>query len=261
MHPEIARFGPLHLKFYGLALTLSFLIGTFVSLRRARKVGVSEDVMVWLSLVVLVLAVAGSRALYVFTHLEEFSGGPLSYFRLWEGGLTMYGGLVAAVVGGIAFLKTQRQRVWQVVDIVAPALALGEAITRLGCFMNGCCFGTPSRLPWAVRFPGDSFAAMVFPGVAVHPSQLYSAAGALVVFFVVLWLDRRRTYEGQLFWWCVLLLSLVRFFVDFTRHYGEGDYVGKLDALSFNNNQLIAVILIIVSLAAMQILAGRKKSS
>ena len=261
MHPEITSLGPLHLKFYGLALTTSFLVGTYLSMRRARRVGVSEDLIVWLSLVVLGLAVVGSRTLYVITHLEEFGDVPLDFFKLWEGGLSMYGGVLAAVVGGLAFLRTQTQRVWLVCDVVAPSVALGEAVTRLGCFMNGCCFGTPTALPWAVRFPEDSFSALVFPGGALHPSQLYSFAAGLVVFFVLLGPGRRIKYEGGLFWLCILLLSCARFLIDFTRYYGGNDYLGRLDGLSFNNNQLIAVFLAVVSATAMGVLRARSKTS
>ena len=259
MHPEIIGFGPFHLKFYGLALTASFLVGTYISIRRARRAGVSEDLIVWLSLVVLALAVLGSRALYVLTHLEEYADGPLGFFKVWEGGLSMYGGVLAAVAGGIAFLRARGQRVWLVCDVVAPAVALGEAITRLGCFMNGCCFGVPTRLPWSVTFPEDSFSAYVFPGGALHPSQLYSFAAALAVFLALLRLERRIKYEGGLFWLCVLLLSCARFLVDFTRYYGGSDYLGRLDGLTFNNNQLIAAALAMVSVVALVVLRARAR--
>jgi len=261
MHPEITSLGPLHLKFYGLALTTSFLVGTFLAMRRARKAGVSEDLIVWLSLLVLALAVVGSRTLYVVTHLDEFGRPPLDFFKLWEGGLSMYGGVVLAVAGGLAFLRARTKTVWLVCDVVAPSIALGEAITRLGCFMNGCCFGTPTDLPWAVRFPDDSFSAMVFPGCALQPSQLYSFAAALVVFFLVLGAGRRIKYAGGLFWLCILLLSCARFLIDFTRYYGGSDFLGRLDGLSFNNNQLVALCLVVVSAVAMRVLKARSRAS
>ncbi len=260
MHPEITNLGPLQLKFYGLALTASFLVGTYLSMRRARRVGVSEDLIVWLSLLVLGLAVVGSRTLYVVTHLDEFGNAPLEYFKLWEGGLSMYGGVLAAVAGGLVFLRARTRRIWLVCDVVAPSVALGEAITRLGCFMNGCCFGTPTCLPWAVRFPPDSFSAVVFPGGALHPSQLYSFAAGLGVFLLLLGLERKIRYEGGLFWLCILLLSCARFVVDFTRYYGGADYLGRLDGLNFNTNQLIAASLAVVSVVAMSVLKARART-
>jgi phosphatidylglycerol:prolipoprotein diacylglycerol transferase len=258
MHPEILHIGALHLRFYGLALTVSFLIGTHLAIKRARRSNVPEDFVVWLALVILLLAVVGSRALYVVTHWAEFGDGFSNVFMLWEGGLTMYGGVVAAVVGGIAFIRSRGFPVWEVTDILTPSLALGEAITRIGCFMNGCCFGIPTRLPWGVVFPEDSFAAAVFGMAAIHPSQLYSAGLALLVLGFVLWLDRRRRFEGQLFWSYILTSAIARFFIDFTRYYGDGDRVGELGFLSFNNNQLIAVGLVFTSLMMMRTLRRRK---
>ncbi len=257
MHPEIFHIGAAHLRFYGLALTVSFLIGTHLAIRRAKKTDVPEDFVVWLALVILLLAVVGSRALYVFTHWAEFSGGLAGVFMLWEGGLTMYGGVVLAVVGGIAFIRSRGYPVWGVADIVTPSLALGEAITRIGCFMNGCCFGVPTDLPWGVVFPEDSFAAAVFGRAAVHPSQLYSVGLALLVLGLVFWLDRRRRFEGQLFWSYILASATARFLVDFTRYYGDGDHIGNLGPLSFNNNQLIAVGLGLISLLILHALRRR----
>ncbi|UCF79314.1 MAG: prolipoprotein diacylglyceryl transferase [Candidatus Eiseniibacteriota bacterium] len=259
MHPEILRIGALHLRFYGLALTLSFLVGTHLAVKRARKSQVPEDLIVWLALVVLLLAVVGSRTLYVATHWAEFRGGLGSVFMLWEGGLTMYGGTVAAIVGGIAFIKSRGYPVWRVADIVAPSLALGEAITRVGCFMNGCCFGVPTEAPWGVVFPEHSFSWAVFGATAIHPSQLYSAGLALLVFFALLWLDRRTKFDGQLFWSYILASAVARFLVDFTRYYGDGDELGGLGGLSFNNNQLIAVALVLTSLLVMHALRRRVK--
>jgi phosphatidylglycerol:prolipoprotein diacylglycerol transferase len=259
MHPEILRIGALHLRFYGLALTIAFLVGTYLATRRAKRANVPEELIVWLALVILLLAVVGSRALYVATHWGEYQGGLWAVFMLWEGGLTMYGGVVAATVGGIAFIRFRGYPVWGVADIVAPSIALGEAITRVGCFMNGCCFGVPTKLPWGVVFPEGSYADAVFGPTAVHPSQLYSAGFGVVVLVFLLWLDRRRSFDGQLFWSYVLASAIARFFVDFTRYYGDGDRIGRLGSLDFNNNQLIAVGLVLTSLAAMWALRRRAR--
>jgi phosphatidylglycerol:prolipoprotein diacylglycerol transferase len=260
MHPDILNMGFLHLRFYGLALTLSFLIGTHLSMKRARKVRVPDDLVVWLALVVLVLAVVGSRAHYVLTHLSEFLGDFPSIFMIWSGGLSMYGGVIAGVVGGLVFIKLQGYPVWKVADVVAPCIALGEAVTRIGCFMNGCCFGMPTDLPWGVVFPYDSFATYAFQCMLrIHPSQLYLSGLALVVFLYLLWFDKRKRFEGQLFWTCVLLLAVARSLVDFTRYYGDGDYIGQLGYLRFNNNQIIVAGLILGSIMMMRVLRKRAR--
>jgi len=254
MHPEIARLGVLHFKFYGLALSVSFVVGTYLAMSRAKKARISEDLIVWVALVVLFLAVAGSRALYVLTHLDEFRGDSVGIFMIWTGGLSMYGGLLAAIVGGIAFIKLRGDPVWRVTDVVAPSIALGEAITRIGCFMNGCCFGTPTRLPWGVVFPPDSFSATVFRDIPIHPSQIYSSILALLIFLFLLWFDRRKRFEGQLFWMCLLLLAAARGLVDFTRYYGRSDCIGQAGGLTFTDNQLIVAGIIVLSIVMMRIL-------
>ena len=259
MHPEILRVGVLHLRFYGLALTLSFLLGTHLAMRRARRVHVSEDLILRLVLVLLFLAVAGSRAHYVLTHLSEFRGDFAGVFMIWDGGLSMYGGVLAAIVGGLAYIKSQGYPVWKVADVVAPFIALGEAITRIGCFMNGCCFGTPTSLPWGVVFPDDSFSAAVLGNVHIHPSQLYLSGLAFLVFVFLLRFEKRKKFEGQLFWTCVLVLAVARALVDFTRYYDGSDYIGQLGYLRFNNNQLVAAGLIITSVIMMRILRPRAR--
>ncbi|MCX5800514.1 MAG: prolipoprotein diacylglyceryl transferase [Candidatus Eisenbacteria bacterium] len=259
MHPEILHVGILHLKSYGLALTLAFLVGTHIAMRRARRVQVPEDLVVWLALIVLFLAVAGSRTQYVVTHMSEFRGDVAGVFMIWAGGLSMYGGLIAAVIGGLVFIRWQGYSTWKVADVVAPSIALGEAITRIGCFMNGCCFGTPTCLPWGIVFPDDSFSATVSWGTRIHPSQLYLSCLALVIFFFLLWYERRKKFQGQLFWTCLLALAVARVLIDFTRYYDEGDYIGRLGNLRFNNNQLIAAGFITASIVMMRILRRRAR--
>jgi phosphatidylglycerol:prolipoprotein diacylglycerol transferase len=171
----------------------------------------------------------------------------------------MYGGVIAAVIGGLAFIKSQGYPVWKVADVVAPSIALGEAITRIGCFMNGCCFGSPTRLPWGIVFPDDSFSAAVFGRVPIHPSQLYLSGLAFAVFVFLLWFEKRKKFEGQLFWTCVLVLAVVRALVDFTRYYGDGDYIGRFGYLTFNNNQLVSAGLILTSIIMILILRSRAR--
>jgi len=262
MHPDIFDIGFLHFRFYGLALTLSFIIGTHIAARRARKMKISEEFMVWLAVVSLVLAVVGSRTHYVLTHLNEFRGDFAGVFMIWSGGLSMYGGVIAAVLGGIAFTRFKGYPVWKVTDAVAPSLALGEAITRIGCFMNGCCFGSPTCAPWGVVFPYDSFATQAFGAmIRVHPSQIYLSGLAVAVFLFLLWFDKRKSYGGQLFWLCLVLLAVARALVDFTRYYSGADYLGHLGPLRFNNNQLIALVFVVVSIVMMRILRARARKA
>lgn len=257
MHPTLWKFQGLELHSYGLLLAIAFLLGIQIFVLRARARGVPEEPMQTLSLWLLVLAIVGARALFVVTHWADYASDPLAILRLWEGGLILYGGYVFAIAGGILYLRRRGIRVWRVGDAAAPSMALGIGIGRLGCFMNGCCFGLPTTLPWGVHFPAESVPSFVFPGVPLHPSQLYLSLAGLGIFFWLLAADRKPHFEGWLFWTYIAIDAAFRFVLDFTRYYDSSSAIGSLGGLSFNMNQVLSGALILLSLAMLAILARR----
>lgn len=222
MIPTLFKIGPLEIHSYGLLLAVAFLTGMQVALTEARRRGLDEGRLSALCLWIMVFAIAGSRLLYVVTHLDAYGGRWGDVFKLWEGGLTMYGGFIAALLGSFFYLRRHRQPVLTVCDAFSPAIALGSGITRLGCFLNGCCFGRPCHLPWAITFAPDSFAGETYPGVPLHPTQLYLAFAGFANFALLWSLRRRLARPGQLFFLFLLLESASRFVVDFFRHYELG---------------------------------------
>jgi phosphatidylglycerol:prolipoprotein diacylglycerol transferase len=219
MHPEIAQWGFLHVRSYGLMLSAAFLAGTWLAMREARRRRLDEDRLVSVMLVALVAGVLGARFLYVLEHVDEFRREWMSVVALWQGGLTLYGGVVAGTVAGLVAARRLGLPRWEVADALAPSFALGTAFGRVGCFLNGCCYGRPTTLPWGVRFPEDSFAGLEFGNAAVHPSQLY-AAGAGLALFVLLWVLRTRMRTpGHLFWLFLMLFAVARVPLDMTRAY------------------------------------------
>ncbi len=257
MHPTLWKFQGLELHSYGLLLAIAFLLGIQIFVSRARARGVPEEPMQTLSLWLLVLAIVGARALFVVTHWADYASDPLAILRLWEGGLILYGGYVFAIAGGILYLRRRGIRVWRVGDAAAPSMALGIGIGRLGCFMNGCCFGLPTTLPWGVHFPAESVPSFVFPGVPLHPAQLYLSLAGLGIFFWLLAADRKPRFEGWLFWTYIAIDAALRFVLDFTRYYDSSSAIGSLGGLSFNMNQVLSGALILLSLAMLAILARR----
>ncbi len=176
MHPELWQLGPVHVRAFGAMMAAAFLVGTWLGMREARRLGLNEDHFVNVILVALISAVIGARALYVIEHLTEFRNEWGSVFALWQGGLTLYGGVVAGTLGGLTAARRFGLPRWLVADALAPSLALGTMFGRVGCFLNGCCYGHPTTLAWGVKFPHDSFAYLEFGDTPVHPSQLYNAA-------------------------------------------------------------------------------------
>jgi phosphatidylglycerol:prolipoprotein diacylglycerol transferase len=241
MHPELFQIGPVHLRSYGLLMALAFVVGTFLGLREARRLGLDEDKVVNVILVTLVASVLGARLLYVLEHLAEFRREWTSALALWQGGLTLYGGIVAGTFAGLLAARRMGLPVWVVADALAPALALGTVFGRVGCFLNGCCYGQPTSRPWGVVFPRDSFAYLEFGDRPVHPSQLYNALAGLLLFAVFQLLRKRMRVPGVLFWSFVAAFALVRIPLDLTRAYEVNAVLLRVGAVEVTESQLMSV--------------------
>jgi phosphatidylglycerol:prolipoprotein diacylglycerol transferase len=216
-----------------------------------------------LGIVVLISSVVGSRLLYVLGHLEQYRASPLDILKVWEGGLTFYGGLIAGVIFGIGYLKMKRLGVRGATDIIAPQIALGIAIARVGCFMNGCCFGTESHVPWACSFPPDSQAGWTLPGLSLHPTQIYSSIANLVIFLLLRRQLRSDHAPGTVFFTFLTAYGIWRFTIDFLRHYESHLYV-TVGGAAMTHNQIVSIGLAVlgaVFLARSRSLPGSEDGS
>lgn len=250
MHPVLVDIGVFQVRSYGFMLALSFLIGIYVAGYRAKKAGVNPQFVLDLSVYIILSAVIGSRLLYVVFHLDEFDN-PLDVFALWQGGATFYGGMLLAILVSYAYVNKKKLSFLQIADIMAPSVALGLLFTRVGCFLSGCCFGKPTTLPIGVTFPLNSPAGQSAAGVArelglatvaLHPTQLYASAYGLIIFVVLIALQRRLAKRGAMFGGLLIFYGIARFVVDFLRFYEESARV--LFDLSFN--QVISIVLIAI---------------
>ena len=153
-----------------------------------------------------------------------------------------YGGLIAAVVVALLYLRRHKLPLWTTTDVFAPGIALGHVVGRLGCLMAGCCFGRPASVPWAITFRDPAAMANVGTplGVPLHPTQLYEAgAEALILVFLLIFERRGRPFPGRTFWSYMLLYGISRFVIEFYR----GDSRGMVfDVLS--TSQFVSVILV-----------------
>lgn len=241
MHPDLLNLGPLHIRSYGLMMAVAFLVGTWLGLVEARRRGLDEDKLVNVILITLVASILGARLLYVMEHLQEFRREWGSVFALWQGGLTLYGGLTAGVFAGLLAARRFGLPMWLVADALTPSLALGTMFGRVGCFLNGCCYGKPTLLPWGVHFPHDSFAYLEFGDTPVHPSQLYNALVGLVL-FAALWFTRKRfRVPGVMFWSFIILFGLVRLPIDMTRAYESEAVLLRMGVLELTESQIMSV--------------------
>jgi phosphatidylglycerol:prolipoprotein diacylglycerol transferase len=249
MHPILI--GPV--KSFGFMLAVSFAVGIWFCARRGRARGVKPETIYDLSFVILVSSIIGVRGFYVLTHLDQFQGRWLQIFAFKEGGLTLYGGLGLALLAGWFFCRRRGLNYLEAADIMIPSVALGIGITRIGCFLAGCCYGQPCDLPWAVQFPDGAPAVRHFGLVPVHPSQLYGALGGFLIFGLLLLWERRSQRPGETLGRFLLLYGIHRFVVDFSRYYEESQRV----LLGWSNNQWLSVAIVVVGLVLMLTAARR----
>ena len=256
MFPEVFHLGPLHLRSFGVMLALAFLVGSRLSLAEARKRGIDESKLLNLVLVILVSSIVGARGMYVLTHWAEFAPRPLDALALWEGGLTLYGGFALGTICGFAYMKKAGLPLGTTADTVTPAVALGVGIARIGCFLNGCCFGLPGHAAWCVRFPPGSPPYALFGDTPLEPSQLYNAGAAFLLFLLVLWLRKRLRAPGQLWWAFLALFMLVRIPIDATRYYEPSAYVLNSPFGPVTDSNVIGAAIFVISVV-MFFLSGR----
>lgn len=220
MQPIAFHLGPITVHWFGVCIALAFLAGMWTATRRAPRVGIPGEIIAdlvvpWL----LIGGIVGARIMFIVTYWQdEFVGKPWwEIFMIQRGGLVFYGGLIGASLATIIFARVKKVSLWKVADVMAPSIALGSVFGRIGCLMNGCCFGRACELPWAIRFPGDHHTG----GQPIHPTQIYDALLNLALYAGLAWLfSHRRKFDGQIFAIFLMCYAITRSTVEFFR----GDY-------------------------------------
>lgn len=226
MHSIAFKLGGLEVHWYGILVAVGFLAGLWTASKRAVKDGLSAEAIGDLGPWIILGAILGARTLYVFSYWrEDFAGKPwYEVFMVQHGGLVFYGGLIGATLAVILYSLGKRLPLWKVGDALAPSIALGYVFGRIGCLMNGCCYGRPCDLPWAIRFPPHKVDGVMEPhpsgGGPVHPTQIYDSLLNLGFYLFLAWLYRRKKFDGQVFATYLIGYALLRSFVEYFR----GDY-------------------------------------
>jgi phosphatidylglycerol:prolipoprotein diacylglycerol transferase len=246
MHRIILDLGCLSITSWGVMLVVAFIAGIWLAERRAARYGIAKSVIPDLAIVLIVAGVVGGRVMFIVENWSYFAKCPGEIIKVWEGGLCFQGGLGLAILSGIIFVKKKHVSVFKAMDVVAPSVALGLAFARIGCFLNGCCFGKPTNLPWGLIFPPDSPPRWVFDAtVRVHPTQLYSCLAGVCICLIILLIEKKKTQRPQAYLFGVLLglYGTWRFSIDFLRYYEPEIYLFP----GFTHYQLISVVMIVVS--------------
>ncbi len=254
MYPILFHYRGLTVYAYGSILALGFIVGMALILLRARKKGVSIERITELFCLSIFSAFIGARGLHVLLDLPTFWNDPAQIFKVWEGGLVFYGGLILAAAAGFGYMRWYRLPLWKMTDLFAPAVALGLFFARIGCFMAGCCYGKETSLPWGVTFTDPQSLARLH--VHLHPTQLYEAAAGLALFLFLIRMEKKQSFDGQIFWLFLLLYSVLRFLIEFLRDDPRGFPIWTF----LSTSQTVGVFLAILSFFVLSFMDKKQKS-
>lgn len=224
MYPVIANFGPVTIYSYGAMVAMAFLFSLYIARREALRKNINTELVYDLAFYLVIGSLIGARVYYIaFLSPADFINDPLSILKLWEGGLAIHGAILGGIFAGLIFSKRRKISFWKTSDLVAPSIILGQAIGRIGCFLNGCCFGVPTESIFGVRFPEGSLSYLEYGPVAVHPTQLYESFFNLIGFFVLWSLRRRIRFDGGLFLLYLMIYNCIRIITSSLR--GDSLYI------------------------------------
>jgi len=265
MHPAIVRLGPVVVSSYGLFLGLSFILGLWLASARARRMGLDRKQVIDAAFWIVLAAMAGARIYYVVQHYVDFSSQPLSAFFPAErglnclGGLSMYGGIIGGILAEAVFFAVKKIPILPYADAFAPSVGLGIFLTRIGCFLNGCCFGLPTSSWLGVHFPLGSPAGnyeLAVNAPRLLPSQLFLSLSGLVVLAGALLVKGSKAPPGTSFCIMGILASVLSFALDFTRFYPVAERLGPL-----THTQATTLVLFLIFLGLLMTMLFRARKA
>jgi phosphatidylglycerol:prolipoprotein diacylglycerol transferase len=251
MYPELFRIGEFPITTYGIWLALGMLVGLYAASRLGARDGLPRERIYDLGLWVLVGGLVGSKVLMLFVE-ENVNIFTLDFLR--SGGV-FYGGLIGGFLAVVIIVRLYKLPFWKVADAFAPAVALGQAFGRQGCFAAGCCWGKPTDLPWGVHFSklGNEYTGVPIYGpeggdLHLHPTQLIESFTMLAVFGLLIWLHKHKKFDGQILIAYGILYSIFRFSIEFIRDDPRGDLLGFTTLTGLSTSQGVSLLVAVSSI-------------
>lgn len=247
---------------YGFMLMVAFLVAISIARWRARKEGIDPNKITDLGIYLVCAGILGARVFFIIQFFDDYKDNLFSIFKIYEGGLVYYGGLFTGIATLFLYVKKHHLPFLKIVDVVIPSAALGLGFGRIGCFMNGCCFGKIApHMPWAMQFPrtldktGMVDGSPVFihqyelgfvhlsdsHSLPVHPTQLYSFLADVALFFVLSVFFKYRKRDGEVLFLFGIIYSIIRFCMELLR--GDNPLFFSL----FTVAQIISIGMFVVS--------------
>jgi len=203
MLPVLFHIGPVSVYTYGFCVAAGVLLAVFLMRRQSVSQGWTPDEVMDAVLYFTLTSFIGARIFYVVQHWDFYAENPAEIIMFWEGGVVFYGGVIAGLLFLWGYSRHKKWPVLKLFDFFAPYIALAHGFGRIGCFLNGCCYGSKFFSPWSVRYP-----FLPFP---VHPVQLYEAAANFAAFFILYAIHARKKYHGETSLAYFLIYGSIRF--------------------------------------------------
>lgn len=241
MHPILFEIGGWPVYSYGVLLALAYLLGLQLAVVRARRRGLDGAKIMDFGIYLIIAALVGAKAMLLIVDFDYFRQQPREILSIVRAGGVFYGGLITAFLVGLWLVRRYKLPVWTTADLIAPGIALGHIVGRLGCLLAGCCYGKPTDRPWGITFTDPAAAANVGTplGTPLHPTQLYDAGGELLILILLLWRERHGAqFPGRTFWTYMVLYGIARFVVEMFR----GDPRGML--LGMSTSQFVSLLIV-----------------
>jgi phosphatidylglycerol:prolipoprotein diacylglycerol transferase len=234
---------------FGIIHAVAILLGAWLAIREAERRGFDAGRVFRIGMITVAAALVGSRLFIVVQYADWFIEHPLDVFAWWKWGTASSGAYIGGMAGALIACRWQRFPAARFLDLAAPSVLLAIGLGRIGCFLNGCCYGTLCNHPWGVRFPEGSGAheahlaeGLIDAGglsLAVHPTQLYEALYAFLLFGIIIAYRHRRRREGELIALTFLLYPIGRFLNEFLR----ADERGSVGIVSFPQALALAAMI------------------
>lgn len=244
MHPILFSIGKINFTSFGFMVSLGFLFGILLAQKISSKVKISPEKTLDISLLVIVSSIIGARVAYVVFYWNELQS-PFDALKIWNGGLVFYGGLLFGVISIMVGSRMLKINLLDMLDVAAPATMLGYAVGRIGCFLNGCCYGRVCDLLWSVKFP-------LIDGLR-HPTQLYSSIFGLAAMIVLIYIFYNKKFQGQVIASGLIFYSIYRFLIEYLR---TNPHV----VFNLTEAQIASILLFVFSIVLYGIFSKRKRS-
>jgi phosphatidylglycerol:prolipoprotein diacylglycerol transferase len=215
MHPVLVQIGPFVIRWYGAMIILACFVGLWLAKKEAEKNDIDPKKIDDFFLYAIIGAIIGARLYYIlFSDPAQLWKDPFFVIAVWKGGLAIHGAILGGLSIAVLYARKQKISFLKFADTLTPSLILGQAIGRIGCFFNGDAHGYPTSLPWGIVYAPESLAGQMFPGQALHPTQLYEMFLNLIIFGALWKIRKKINTSGLLFVLYIILYSTARIFVE-----------------------------------------------